>query len=177
MKSRIFFITYIAANVGLITYGIIALIQPDILLEPFLAHVYQFPAEATRATIYLSALYRLLGYFNIIPGVFGLLILHRYWVTRQAWYLNVVIVSTILTYLGPVVFDNTIGTIGFFELLEHILFVLVLISGFFMLRQGNSIAPLSSSSSSSEKMAQTEKKSSFLTSQNPAGGLNTNSER
>ena len=134
MKSRIFIGTFAIANLGLILYGVIAIIKPDILLEPFLTHVYQFPPEATGATTYLSALYRLLGYFNIIPGVFGLVLLHRYWATRREWYGRIVVASTALSYIGPVVFDNTAGTIGFFEILEHVLFALVLIMGFTMLR-------------------------------------------
>jgi len=137
MKSRIFFFTYTAANVGLVLYGIIALIKPDTLLELFFAHVYQFPAESTHAISYLSGLYRLLGYLNIIPGALGLLILHRYWVTRQQWYLKIVIAATTLTYLGPVVFDNTVGTIGFFEILEHVIFVMMLISGIFVVKYGD----------------------------------------
>jgi hypothetical protein len=138
MKSRFFFITYTVANLGLIAYGLMALIQPDILLNTFLTHVYQFPGKTTYAITYLSGLYRLLGYLNIIPGVLGLLILYRYWKTRGGWYLHIVVASTILTYLGPVVFDNTVGMIGFFEVLEHILFGMILISGFMMLIIGES---------------------------------------
>jgi hypothetical protein len=137
MKSRLFFITYIVANMGLIVYGIMALIQPSVLLESFSTHVYQFPVEATNAITYLSGLYRLIGYFNIIPGVLGLLILHRYWLTRGEWLLKIVVASTILAYLGPVVFDNTLGTIGFFEILEHIIFVIILISGLMILTRGS----------------------------------------
>lgn len=133
MKTRIFFITFIVANLGLILYGALVLIKPDILLEPFLVQVYRFPTGAAQATTYLSALYRLLGYFNIIPGMVGLLFLHRYWVTRQEWYIGVVFASTSLSYIGPVVFDNTVGTIGFFEILEHVLLLLVLVVGFSML--------------------------------------------
>jgi hypothetical protein len=173
MKSRIFFITYIAANMSLILYGVIALIQPDVLLKPFLAHVFRFPPEATNATTYLSGLYRLLGYFNILPGVFGLLMLYRYGVARQEWYLKIVLASTILAYLGPVVFDNTIGTIGFFEILEHVLFVLILISGFMMLRHGDSMSTQSNSSKSSPRNFI----SSFLGLQGPERSLYTNSER
>ena len=132
MKVRIFLITFAAANLGLILYGIMTLIKPAILLEPFSMHVYQFPAEAANATTYISALYRLLGWLNIVPGLFGLIILKRYWVTQQGWYLRTAIVLTSLTYIGPVVFDNTVGTIGFFEILEHVLFLLVLIVGFIM---------------------------------------------
>jgi len=133
MKVRFFLLIYTVANLGLILYGIMALIKPEILLEPFSTHVYQFPAEATQVTVYLSALYRLLGYLNILPGMLGLIILKRYWDTREDWYLRSVIGLTILSYLGPVVFDNTVGTIGFFEILEHIIFALIIVIGFAML--------------------------------------------
>jgi hypothetical protein len=148
MKSRIFFATYAAADVGLILYGILVLIQPDILLKPFFEHVYQFPAEANNAITYLSGLYRLLGYFNILPGVLGSLILYRYWITRGSWYLQMVFAATSLSYLGPVVFDNTVGTIGFFEILEHVLFGLVLITGLMMIigARQNTVTSLAASS-------------------------------
>lgn len=171
MKSRIFFITYLAASAGLILYGVIALIQPDVLLKPFLAYVYQFPSVATGAVTYLSGLYRLLGYLNVIPGMLGLLLLYRYWVTRQEWYLKIVIASTILTYLGPVVFDNTVGTIGFFEILEHIIFMMTLISGYMMVRQEGSMSPQSTSLSSSGKPLPRELNSGFPKSQNTQSNL------
>jgi hypothetical protein len=136
MKSRFFFSTYTAANLGLIAYGIIALMQPGVLLEPFSENVYQFPAEAADAITYLSGLYRLIGYFNVLPGLFGLITLYRYWVTRGGWYLQMVIGTTCLAYLGPVVFDNIVGTIGFFEILEHVVFGMVLISGLIMIVGG-----------------------------------------
>ena len=134
MKARIFLITFAGANLGLISYGFMALIKPEILLEPFSLHVYQFPEGAANATIYLSSLYRLLGYFNIIPGMFGLIILKRYWDTQGDWYLRSVIGLTFFSYLGPIVFDNTVGTIGFFEIIEHIIFVLIIIVGFISLK-------------------------------------------
>jgi len=137
MKVRIFLITFAVANLGLILYGTMTLIKPAILLEPFSMHVYQFPAEAANATTYISALYRLLGWLNIIPGLFGLIILKRYWSTRQKWYLQSVIALTSLSYIGPIVFDNTVGTIGFFEILEHIIFALIVILGFVMFKDKN----------------------------------------
>jgi multisubunit Na+/H+ antiporter MnhC subunit len=144
MKFRIFFITYTVANIGLILYGIIALIQPGILLEPFFMHVYQFPSEATNAITYLAGLYRLIGYLNRIPGILGLVILHRYLSTRQTWNLKFVIAATSFSYLGPIVFDNTLGRIGFFEILEQVLFLTMLIVGFMMLKYEDTMVTQSS---------------------------------
>jgi hypothetical protein len=177
MKTRIFFTTYAIVNLGLIAYGLLALINPDILLETFLAHVYQFPPEASHATTYLSGLYRLVGYFNIIPGVVGLLILYRYWDTGRSWYLKIVIASTILSYLGPVVFDNTVGTIGVFEILEHIFLVMILITGFIMLRNENGKASQRTSRSNSGKKPPESIKPDYNISQIPGGKVYSNLER
>ncbi len=137
MTSRFFFITYVAGNLGLIIYGAMALLMPSMLLEPFALHVYQFPDEATTATTYLAALFRLLGFLNVILGFVGLLLLQRYRIDRQTWILRLVVVLSLLAYVGPIVFDNTVGTIGFFEIVEHVLFALMVLSGAMMLRARN----------------------------------------
>jgi hypothetical protein len=137
MKARFFFLVYVAADLGLVLYGVLALMMPGILLEPFLLHVYQFPGDAPRATAYLEALFRLLGFFNLIPGMIGLLLLRRMRISWETWILRSVIVSTTLAYLGPIVFDNSVGSIGFFEIVEHILFGLVVVLGIIMWRDRN----------------------------------------
>jgi hypothetical protein len=139
MRSRLFFITYVAANMSLVLYGALALMMPSILLEPFSLHVYRFPDDAIGAAAYLEALFRLLGFFNLILGALGLLLLRRFRVTRQAWILQIIIVFTALAFIGPIVFDNTVGNIGFFEIVEHILFVLVVILGIIILRDRDTI--------------------------------------
>jgi len=139
MRWRFFFITYAAANVSLVLYGVLALLMPSILLGPFSLHVYRFPDDATGAVAYLAALFRLLGFFNLILGALGLLLLRLFRVTRQAWILWIVIVFTALAFIGPIVFDNTVGSIGFFEIVEHVLFVLVIIFGILMLRERDTV--------------------------------------
>jgi len=139
MKYRVFAITYAAANVGLVLYGVLALLRPAILLEPFSSHVYQFPADATKATAYLAALFRLLGFFNLIVGMLGLLLLHRWRLGRQIWILRTVILTTAFAYLGPIVFDNTVGSIGIFEIVEHILLVFVIVLGVVMCSDRNTL--------------------------------------
>ena len=133
-RQKLFFITYITANLSIAAYGVLALLTPNILLEPFSQHVYRFPDDAHIAVGYLAALFRLLGFFDLILGVLGLLLLRQYRITRQTWILRIVITASLLAYLGPIVFDNTVGRIGFFEIIEHILFVAMVLSGITMLR-------------------------------------------
>ena len=138
MGSRLFFVTYVAGNLGLVVYGVMALLMPSVLLEPFTLHVYQFPEGATAATSYLAALFRLLGFLNVLLGLCSLLLLQRYRIERQTWILRLVIAVSLLAYVGPIVFDNTVGSIGFFEMVEHVLFALMVLSGAIMYRARNS---------------------------------------
>lgn len=135
MKLRFFLITYGIANAGLVIYGLLALALPGMLLDPFLRQVYRFPDEATTAVAYMAALFRLLGFLNAILGLLGLILLQRYRRSHQMWLVQIVIGVSLLSYLGPVVFDNTVGSIGVFELIEHILFGAMIVSGMIMLGQ------------------------------------------
>lgn len=135
MKLHFFFITYIVANLSLVAYGVLALFNPGILLDSFSLHVYQFPVGTVAAMNYLAALFGLLGFFNLIMGILGLILLRQFRSSREVWILQVVIASSLLAYLGPIIFDNTVGDIGFFEVIEHILFAVMILSGAIMLRE------------------------------------------
>ena len=134
--TRAFLIIYGIANVGLILYGLLALTQPNVLLDSFSVHVYQFPSNAAVAVDYLSALFRLLGFLNLILGILGLWLLWRYRTSRQLWLVYIIIASSILSYLGPIVFDNTAGNIGIFEIIEHVIFAAMVLPGITMLSNG-----------------------------------------
>jgi hypothetical protein len=128
-KTRAFLLVYGTADAGLVLYGVFALIRPNLLMEPFSTSVYQFPAEATVAISYLLGLFRLLGFLNLILGSAGLFFLWRYRVTRETWLSYGVAALSFLSYLGPIIFDNTVGQIGFFEVIEHVIFAALIISG------------------------------------------------
>jgi hypothetical protein len=126
MNKRIFLTTYLIASLGLVLYGVLAVVNPEIPYAPFSLHVYQFPTEAGTAIAYIKALFRLLGYLNLIYGGLCLYLLHRYRASQSLWRL---MLAPLLGYLGPIIFDNTVGHIGFFEIIEHLLFVVMLLSG------------------------------------------------
>lgn len=133
-KTRVFFVVYGIANASLIMYGLLALITPNILMESFSAHVYLFPENAVKAASYFSALFRLLGFLNLILGMAGSLLLWQYRIKQQAWIAYTAIAITNLSYLGPIIFDNTAGNIGSFEVIEHIIFAAMILSGLVMSR-------------------------------------------
>jgi hypothetical protein len=125
-RTHIFCGTFGAANLGLILYGLLALLNPQILTDSFSARVHQFPPEAYAALTYLAALFRLLGFFNLLVGSLGLWLLWKCWHNPQPWLERTVMTVSLLAYLAPVIFDNTVGHIGFFEIVEHLLFAVML---------------------------------------------------
>ena len=131
-KETIFLFVFGIANLGLVLYGFLALLNPSVLLNSFSTYVFQFPEATKAAESYLAALYRLLGFFNLLAGAIGLLLLWRYRIAKQLWVLRTVMVASLLAYLAPVVFDNTVGHIGVFEVIEHILFAAMILSGLSM---------------------------------------------
>lgn len=133
MRARIFFITYGAANLGLVGYGVLVLADPTMLVNTFLQRVYALPAGATAALHYLAALFRLLGFFNLVLGSLGLLLLRQYGSGRQKWTVHAVMASSLLAYVGPIVFDNAVGSVGFFEIIELALFISMILAGTLML--------------------------------------------
>ena len=132
-RTRLFYGAFGAANLGLVLYGLLALFNPQILTDSFSAHVYHFPVEASSALAYLAALFRLLGFFNLLVGSLGLWLIWRHRLNPQPWLARTVMTVSLLAYLAPVIFDNTVGHIGFFEILEHLLFAAMLAVGIFYL--------------------------------------------
>lgn len=133
VRRQIFLVVYGLANIGLVLYGLLALIMPAALLEDFAAHVYQLPPGAA-ATYYLLALYRLLGFFNLTVGAGGLFLLRQLQVNLQPLAGRLAMLTSLAAYLGPIVFDNTVGHIGPAEILEHILFAAMVVTGLNWLR-------------------------------------------
>lgn len=132
-RLRLFYGTFGAANLGLVLYGLLALLNPQVLTDSFTTHVYRFPAESSFALTYLAALFRLLGFFNLLVGSLGQWLLWKHWRNPQPWLERTVMTVSLLAYLAPVIFDNTVGHIGFFEILEHLLLAAMLAVGVFHL--------------------------------------------
>jgi hypothetical protein len=95
--------------------------------------VYRFPHQAAGAAAFLNAMFGLLGYFNLLRGILGVILLWRWANSQGTWILLTVPLLTFFSYLGPIVFDNTVGHIGTFDILEHIIFVAVIFTGLIML--------------------------------------------
>ncbi len=130
-RPRIFYGTFGAANLGLVIYGLLVLLNPQILTDTFSARIYQFPPDASIAQTYLAALFRLLGFFNFLVGSLGLWLLWHHGHHPQPWLMRTAIAVPLLAYLAPIIFDNTVGHIGFFEIVEHLLFAAMLAVGIF----------------------------------------------
>jgi len=136
MRKRAFLIVYSIANAGLILYGLLLIRRPFVLLDSLSLPVTQLP-ESDFWIDRLLPLFRLLGYLNLLLGALGLFLIWRYQINRQPWLGYAVVTSTILAYLGPIVYDNTAGTVGPFEILELIIFAVMILTGMTMIKEFN----------------------------------------
>jgi hypothetical protein len=133
MKSRLFFIVFGLALGGVVLYGALALVSPGLLLESFEGDGYVLPESAGAVVVYLIGLFRLIGYFNLVLGMLGLVLLRLYAANGTRQLLYVVLATTVLAYAGPVVFDNTVGSVGPAEIAEHVLLAAVIVMGVVMM--------------------------------------------
>ena len=131
-QLRIFFLTFGLANLGLILYGLLVLIFPENSMDAYFGLVYLYPEDILFSTRFLSAVFRLLALYNLILGGVGSVLLWQYRTHKQPWMAYTVIGLTLLAYLGPIIFTDTFGEVGAYEVMEHALFLLMLASGISM---------------------------------------------
>lgn len=120
-KQRIVTLVFALANLGLMVYGWIALLVPSTLMDSYTANVYAFPAEATAAIQYQNELFRLIGFFNLLLGLAGTIVLWRWTVNQGTWKLRSMCTLTGLAYLGQVLFDQLAGKVSVYEVIEYII--------------------------------------------------------
>ena len=128
MRKRAFLIDHSIANAGLILYGPLLIWRPVVLWDSLSLPVTQLP-ESDFWIDRLLPVFRLLGYLNLLLGVLGLFLIWRYQISRQPRLGYAVVTSTILAYLAPIVYDNTAGMHGPFEILELIISAVMFLTG------------------------------------------------
>ncbi len=134
MKKRVFLTVYSITNTGLMPYGLLLLWMPAVLLTSLSLAITRFP-DSDFWIDRLLPLFRLLGYLNLLLGAVGLFLILCYQVSGQPGLGYAVVAFSILAYLGPIVYDNTAGTLGPFEILELIIFTAMILSGLTIIKE------------------------------------------
>jgi hypothetical protein len=108
--------------------------MPDMLLSSIQQPTSGLPEDS----FWISSIipfFRLIGYFNRLVGALGSFLLWRYHVSRQRCLGYTVVILCIFAYIGTIVFDNTAGTIGAFEIAELIVFAAMILSALALRKQ------------------------------------------
>ncbi|HNB54011.1 MAG TPA: hypothetical protein PK530_18835 [Anaerolineales bacterium] len=130
-QLRIFFLTFGLASLGLILYGLIGLAFPVNSMSISFGVIYLYPYDLL-LTRFLTAVFRLLAFYSLILGGVGSVLLWQYRKHKQPWMAYTVIGMTILAYLGLIIFTDAFKAVELYEVMAHILFLLMLISGISM---------------------------------------------
>ncbi|MFW9767207.1 MAG: hypothetical protein ACFFF9_14680 [Candidatus Thorarchaeota archaeon] len=119
-------------TLGLAVYGVMAMINPEVLAAGFHTFTDQdwllFQTGNSVVAAYIVLLWRLIGIFNLMAGVVLSFIVWKWLKFGNSWSWITLFTGTILAYLGPIITDLTVQSIEIFEVIEFALFGLFLIT-------------------------------------------------
>ncbi len=129
-KSLAFaWIAILIAQLGVLLYGLLAVLAPDILIGAF----ENFTGQSWSALLstnpetaeYILLVVRLVGAYNIAFGVVAIPIVFFSFRKGEAWSWYALLFGSSAAYLSPMIFDQVVGVIGLFEILEYVFLALV----------------------------------------------------
>lgn len=117
------------ADLGVLAYGIMTLLDPGIFREGYRAYTGQdwsaLAAMSPAAANYILLLARLTGGLNVAFAAAAIAIVATAFRRGETWSWYALLVSNSFAYLTPIVYDVVVGFIGFFERVEQVLLALV----------------------------------------------------
>jgi hypothetical protein len=108
-------------------YGIGLILKPGLMLSGL--ELYSSTSITNQNTFFqkhIAMLIQLLGCFNIVAAVSGLIAIAGYKKTKMLKYLLIIFFCNIIAYGSSVAFDLTTGLIGIIEVIEIVVFFLSL---------------------------------------------------
>ena len=113
-------------TLGLAAYGIMAIIDPEVLAAGFNAFTnqdwQQFQLDNHKVAAYVTLVWRLVGVLNLMAGLTLTLVVWRWLQPGNRWAWTTLLLGTIAAYLGPMITDLTVRSIEVFEVIEFALF-------------------------------------------------------
>ncbi len=111
-------------DVGIVVYGLMAAWNPSVLtagFETYTGTVWaEFAAREELAADFIVHGFRLLGIFNVAIGLTLVIVAATAFRHAQWWSWSVLLIGNTLAFGGPIVYDQVVGAIGVFEILEYV---------------------------------------------------------
>ena len=112
-------------TLALAAYGILAIVNPEILAEGFDRFTgqewQQFQSDSHTVAAYVTLLWRLIGGFNLAIGLTLTLLVWKWLQPGHKWAWLTLFLGTLIAYLSPMSLDLTVRNIGIFEVIEFLL--------------------------------------------------------
>ena len=122
----------LAADVGVLLYGLMAVSDPSIFGAGFQTYTGQdwsaLQTASPRVGEYVALLVRVIGGLNIGIAVAAIAMILAGLRSGQAWSWYGLLAVNTIGFGTPIAFDLTVGSIGIFERLEQILILLVYVA-------------------------------------------------
>ena len=113
-------------TLGLAAYGIMAIIDPEVLAAGFNRFTnqdwQQFHTDSHKVAAYITLLWRLIGGFNLAAGLTLTLVVWRWLEPGHRWAWITLLLGALIAYLSPMTLDLTVRSIEPFEVIEFALF-------------------------------------------------------
>lgn len=113
-------------TLGLAAYGMMAIVNPEMLAGGFDRYTEQEWQELQRdrhqVAAYITLLWRLIGGFNLAIGLTLTLIVWKWLRPGKKWAWLTLLLGTLIAYLSPMSLDLTVRSIEIVEVLEFLLF-------------------------------------------------------
>lgn len=138
-------IILIISSAFIMVYGIMIIFKPAFIthnLEIY-ANVDLTNFENKPMVDWISMAMQLLGCFNIIAGLVGIIVVYKSFVLKEKWLLIIIFFTTIFGYAAPVTFDLKTGVIRWMEIIELISFSLTVIAFIILLWEFNKSSDIS----------------------------------
>lgn len=120
------------ADFGVLLYGLLAVSNPGIFSEGYLAYTGQdwsaLVATSPKTAEYVLLLARVVGGLNVAVATAAIAMILAGFRRGEPWSWYGLLAVNTIGYGTPIAFDLTVGSIGVFERLEQVLIVVVYVS-------------------------------------------------
>ncbi len=123
-RLRYAWVIVLLAEVGVLVYGVMAAVAPSALVpgyESYSSRTWlELVAADTQTAAFILLLFRLLGAYNVAFAVLAIAIAATAFRRGEAWAWWALLAGNTLGFGAPMVYDQIVGEIGVFEMLEFV---------------------------------------------------------
>ncbi len=123
-RSRWAWVVILIAEVAILVWGLLVLVEPEQLALGFEGYTGQpwseLVAEQPSTAAFMLNVFRLLGAYNVAFALVAAAVCVTAFRRGEAWAWWTLLIGNTLGYAAPMIYDQVVGEIGSFEILEYV---------------------------------------------------------